>query len=74
MHRTKAYLGHRTGFFVLGLISASRQGADLLEEYGWVATRTPLGQTTGLCLPNDIDRFAEVSRVIPLFAILGLFG
>ncbi|EIW69328.1 hypothetical protein TREMEDRAFT_30887 [Tremella mesenterica DSM 1558] len=47
-------------FFVIGLISSTRIGAELLEEYGWVSTRTSLGLTTGLCLPNDLSRFAYV--------------
>jgi len=50
-----------TCFFVLGLLSLTRMGAEILEEYGWIATRTPLGRTTGLCLPNDISRFTKAS-------------
>jgi hypothetical protein len=50
-----------TCFFVLGLISSTRMGAELLEELGWVSTRTPMGHTTGICLPNDISRFVQVS-------------
>lgn len=38
-------------------------GAEILEEYGWIATRTPLGRPTGICLPNDIGRFAYVSLI-----------
>ncbi|ORY28003.1 Rapamycin-insensitive companion of mTOR, middle domain-domain-containing protein [Naematelia encephala] len=49
-----------TCFFVIGLISSTRMGAELLEELGWIATRTPLGLTTGLCLPSDISRFAYI--------------
>ncbi|WVR08773.1 hypothetical protein IAU60_005831 [Kwoniella sp. DSM 27419] len=49
-----------TCFFVIGLLSTSRMGAELLEELGWISTRTPLGKTTGLCLPNDISRFANI--------------
>ncbi|WVF67846.1 hypothetical protein IAT40_002607 [Kwoniella sp. CBS 6097] len=49
-----------TCFFVIGLLSTSRMGAELLEELGWLSTRTPLGHTTGLCLPNDIARFARL--------------
>ncbi|WVQ95387.1 hypothetical protein IAU59_002484 [Kwoniella sp. CBS 9459] len=49
-----------TCFFVIGLLSTSRMGAELLEELGWISTRTPLGHTTGLCLPNDIARFARI--------------
>ncbi len=36
-------------------------GSEILEEYGWVSTRTPLGMTTGLCIPKDIGRFTYVS-------------
>ncbi|BEJ06093.1 hypothetical protein CcaverHIS641_0306150 [Cutaneotrichosporon cavernicola] len=70
-----------TGFFVIGLISSTQMGAEILEEYGWIAARTPLGQTTGLCLPNDIGRFAYIepwkrhqslSSVPPLPALSGL--
>ncbi|WWC92493.1 uncharacterized protein L201_007452 [Kwoniella dendrophila CBS 6074] len=49
-----------TCFFVIGLLSTSRMGAEILEEFGWISTRTPLGDTTGLCLPNDISRFAKI--------------
>jgi rapamycin-insensitive companion of mTOR len=35
-------------------------GAEILEEYGWIATRTPLGRPTGICLPSDISLFAHV--------------
>jgi hypothetical protein len=48
---------------VIGLISTTRTGAELLEELGWVSTRTPLGNTTGICLPNDISRFVHVSAL-----------
>ncbi|CAD6567983.1 MAG: hypothetical protein TREMPRED_004194 [Tremellales sp. Tagirdzhanova-0007] len=49
-----------TCFFVIGLISSTRTGAEILEEYGWISTRTPLGMTTGLCLPKDIAYFAHM--------------
>nr|KIR45878.1 sterility protein Ste20 [Cryptococcus bacillisporus CA1280] len=49
-----------TCFFVIGLISSTRMGAEILEEFGWIATRTPLGDTTGLCLPNDVSRFVAI--------------
>lgn len=54
-----------TCFFVLGLISTTRQGAELLEELGWIATRTATGKTTGICLPNDVSRFVRVGRGWP---------
>lgn len=53
----------RTCFFVIGLLSSTRMGAEILEEYGWIAARSPMGKTTGLCLPSDIGRFTKVRRV-----------
>lgn len=50
-----------TCFFVLGLISSTEQGSEILEEYGWIATRTPMGFPTGVCLPVDIAKFVAVS-------------
>ncbi|KAF8272211.1 Rapamycin-insensitive companion of mTOR, N-term-domain-containing protein [Lactarius quietus] len=49
-----------TCFFVLGLISATPQGAEILSDYGWEATLSPLGFPTGLCVPLDLDKFLLV--------------
>ncbi|KAG8949781.1 hypothetical protein FRC04_008321 [Tulasnella sp. 424] len=51
-----------TAFFVLGLISSTTQGAELLEEFEWEATLTPLGETTGLCVPLDVGNFVQISH------------
>ncbi|ORX40861.1 Rapamycin-insensitive companion of mTOR, middle domain-domain-containing protein [Kockovaella imperatae] len=51
-----------TAFFVIGLLSLSQVGAQIMEEYGWVACLDPLGKTTGLCYPNDIKKFAQIER------------
>ncbi|KAF8305657.1 hypothetical protein DL93DRAFT_2172481 [Clavulina sp. PMI_390] len=49
-----------TCFYVLGLVATTDQGADVLSEYGWEATMTPLRTATGLCLPQDIMRFLHI--------------
>ncbi|KAF8967140.1 Rapamycin-insensitive companion of mTOR, N-term-domain-containing protein [Flammula alnicola] len=49
-----------TCFFVLGLISSTSQGAEILDDYNWEATLSPLGMPTGLCIPTDIDRFISL--------------
>lgn len=49
-----------TCFFVLGLISATPQGAEILSDYGWEATLSPLGFPTGLCVPLDVDKFLSI--------------
>ncbi|KAI9458810.1 Rapamycin-insensitive companion of mTOR, N-term-domain-containing protein [Russula earlei] len=46
-----------TCFYVLGLISSTPQGAEILSDYGWEATLSPLGFPTGLCVPLDLDKF-----------------
>ncbi|KAF8627432.1 hypothetical protein AX17_006246 [Amanita inopinata Kibby_2008] len=49
-----------TCFFVLGLISSTPQGAEILAEYGWEATLSPLGLPTGLCVPVNLEKFITI--------------
>ncbi|TFK61396.1 hypothetical protein BDN72DRAFT_805030 [Pluteus cervinus] len=49
-----------TCFFVLGLISTTTQGAEILDDYNWEATLTPLGLPTGLCVPVEIEKFVTI--------------
>ncbi|THH20076.1 hypothetical protein EW146_g1188 [Bondarzewia mesenterica] len=49
-----------TCFFVLGLISTTPQGAEILDDYRWEATLSPLGFPTGLCIPMDVDKFISI--------------
>jgi rapamycin-insensitive companion of mTOR len=51
----------RTAFFVLGLISSTIPGAEVLSDHGWDATLTPLGLPTGICVPADLTKFIGVS-------------
>ncbi|KAI0366921.1 hypothetical protein BV20DRAFT_1001539 [Pilatotrama ljubarskyi] len=51
-----------TCFFVLGLISSTPQGAEILDDYHWEATLSPLGLPTGLCVPVDVDKFVSIPR------------
>ncbi|KAK9419272.1 putative Rapamycin-insensitive companion of mTOR, N-term-domain-containing protein [Seiridium unicorne] len=46
-----------TAFFVLGLISRSVHGLEILSELGWDSNVTPLGTSLGFCLPTDLSRF-----------------
>jgi len=50
-----------TCFFVLGLISSTSQGAEILDDYHWEPTLSPLGLPTGLCIPVDVEKFVSVS-------------
>ncbi|KAF8827637.1 hypothetical protein HHX47_DHR4000396 [Lentinula edodes] len=49
-----------TCFFVLGLISTTSQGAEILDDYNWEATLTPMGMPTGLCIPVDVGEFLSL--------------
>ncbi|KAH8104684.1 Rapamycin-insensitive companion of mTOR, N-term-domain-containing protein [Cristinia sonorae] len=49
-----------TCFFVLGLISSTPQGAEILDDYHWEATLDPLGFPTGLCVPLDVDKLVSI--------------
>ncbi|KAI1757771.1 Rapamycin-insensitive companion of mTOR, N-term-domain-containing protein [Xylaria castorea] len=46
-----------TAFFVLGLISRSVHGLEILSEHGWLSNTTLLGKSFGLCIPNDLTQF-----------------
>ncbi|RAL62236.1 hypothetical protein DID88_004807 [Monilinia fructigena] len=46
-----------TAFFVLGLISRSVHGLEILSEHGWDSHTTNLGVSLGLCIPQDLTKF-----------------
>ncbi|KAF7547981.1 hypothetical protein G7046_g8838 [Stylonectria norvegica] len=45
-----------TAFFVLGLISRSTHGLEILSEHGWDANTTPMGNSLGFCIPSDLSK------------------
>ena len=46
-----------TAFFVLGLISRSIHGLEILLEHGWDSVTTISGESLGLCIPTDLSKF-----------------
>ncbi|KAG6022548.1 hypothetical protein E4U41_002234 [Claviceps citrina] len=50
-----------TAFFVLGLISRSTHGLEMLSEHGWDANTTSVGTSLGLCIPNDLGKLFSVA-------------
>ncbi len=56
-----------TAFFVLGLISRSLHGAEMLDEAGWDGAATTMGESLGLYIPLDLHRFFSVSFSFFLF-------
>jgi len=54
-----------TAFFVLGLISRSLHGMEILAEHGWDAATDQNGQSLGYCLPPSLDiLFSIQPRVV----------
>ena len=45
-----------TAYFVLGMLSATKLGVELLEEYHWCGVVTSMGEPIGICLPDDIRK------------------
>lgn len=55
-----------TAFFVLGLISRSLHGMEILTEHGWTAATDHLGRSLGYCLPPYLqDLFSIKSPNVP---------
>lgn len=46
-----------TAFFVLGLISRSVHGLEILSEFGWDSNTTKMGVSLGLCIPQNLGKF-----------------
>lgn len=52
-----------TAFFVLGLISKTMQGLEILLEHGWDGTTTTMGDSLGFCVPLQLGRLFSVSSI-----------
>jgi hypothetical protein len=49
-----------TAFFVLGLISRSTHGLEILAEHGWDSNTTPMGASLGFSIPNDLSKLLSL--------------
>ncbi|ERT01250.1 hypothetical protein HMPREF1624_02492 [Sporothrix schenckii ATCC 58251] len=45
-----------TAFFVMGLISRSLHGLEILSEFGWDSNTNMLGASLGFCIPSDLSQ------------------
>jgi len=54
---SKVFSIRGTCYFVLGLISSTAEGSELLEDAGWATVQTPLGIITGICVPTRLNEF-----------------
>lgn len=50
-----------TACFVLGLISRSLHGQEILNEYGWDGAVNVMGESLGFCIPLDFRKLFTVS-------------
>jgi hypothetical protein len=50
-----------TAFFVLGLISRSLHGQEILTEYGWDGTTNLMGERLGYVLPLDFSKLFSLT-------------
>jgi rapamycin-insensitive companion of mTOR len=51
-----------TAFFVLGMISRSELGHEMLLELGWESAVDAYGRSLGLCLPGKLTKLCSVSN------------
>ncbi|KAB2580310.1 HR1 repeat rho-binding protein [Lasiodiplodia theobromae] len=49
-----------TAFFVLGLISRSLHGQEILIECGWDAATNIMGESLGFCIPLDFNKLFSI--------------
>ncbi len=50
-----------TAFFVLGLISRSIHGLEILSEFGWDSNTNMLGASLGFCIPTDLSQLFSLA-------------
>lgn len=49
-----------TAFFVLGLISRSVHGQEILAEHGWDGTVDVVGKSLGYCMPLEVGKLFSI--------------
>ncbi|CDO95008.1 unnamed protein product [Kluyveromyces dobzhanskii CBS 2104] len=55
-----------TAFYVLGLISYTMEGREMLEEIGWDSIMDTRGDPIGVCVPKDINKLLHWSDLGPI--------
>lgn len=50
-----------SAFFVIGLISRSVHGLEILSEHGWDSNTTMMGESLGLCIPTRLTKFLNLT-------------
>lgn len=60
LEKSNIYSVKGTAFFVLGLISSTVEGAEILDGYGWETVMTSIDKSAGICIPRNIEAIFEV--------------
>jgi hypothetical protein len=58
-----------TAFYVLGLISRSLHGQEILLEFGWDGVVNESGEALGFCLPLDFKKLFMVRARVPCCSV-----
>lgn len=45
-----------TAYLILGMLSTTTVGVDLLQQYNWYGVVSNMGAPTGICVPDQISR------------------
>ena len=51
-----------TAFFVLGLVSRSMHGLEILSEHGWDSNSSSKGESLGFCIPTDLGKLFSYTQ------------
>ncbi|ODV95477.1 hypothetical protein PACTADRAFT_21791, partial [Pachysolen tannophilus NRRL Y-2460] len=57
MNNSECFSLRGTCFYVLGFISNTEQGMEILDELNWSSTLSFTGNPIGYCLPNELEGF-----------------
>ncbi|CCE63190.1 hypothetical protein TPHA_0E00960 [Tetrapisispora phaffii CBS 4417] len=52
-----------TAFYVLGLLSKTKEGCEILDELGWTCCLTVFSEPVGIALPKAVDKFLSYKEM-----------
>ncbi|KAL6940362.1 hypothetical protein ACO0QE_004261 [Hanseniaspora vineae] len=52
-----------TSFYVLGLISKSNEGSEMISQFSWDCCTNVQGTPVGICIPQRVDQFLKFPEI-----------
>ncbi|KAL6937839.1 hypothetical protein ACO0RG_004363 [Hanseniaspora osmophila] len=52
-----------TSFYVLGLISKSNEGSEMISQFSWDCCTNVQGTPVGICVPQKVDQFLKFPEI-----------